>query len=353
VDGRTDLVIKETNGRKRRSIYALTAALALAPSATWAANVKLVASKDNSIFANNVDNSDGGGAGIFVGTTNSMQNNAIRRGLIEFDIASAVPVGATITEVNLTMYLGQASLASGTRTIDLHRFTADWGEGTAGNSTTSISGTGTGFPALPGDATWNQRFYQQTNWTAPGAEGDYVSTISASTDVGTTLDTAYEWLSTPTLVADVQGWLDQPPTNDGWIMIDDVENVQQTVKAFYSRDATEKNNQNSDPLPPEWRPTLEITYTGGTSPTGDYNGNGVVDAADYAVWRKTLNSAASPVGSGADGSENGTIDAGDYTYWRSRFGNSASGFGSSSVPEPATVVLFLVFVPLAFCQRRR
>ena len=109
------------------------------PSVCWAATTTLVASKDNSIFANNVDNSNGGGAGVFVGTTNSMQNNSIRRGLLEFNIASAVPAGATITEVNLTMYLGQASLASGMRTIDLHRLTADWGEGTAGNTTTSIA----------------------------------------------------------------------------------------------------------------------------------------------------------------------------------------------------------------------
>ena len=103
----------------------------------------------------------------------------------------------------------------------------------------------------------------------------------------------------------MQGWLDQPSTNDGWIMIDHVENVQQTVKGFYSRNATEKNNQSGVPLPPNWRPTLEITYTAGTSPTGDYNGNGVVDAADYVVWRKTLNSTASPTGSGADGNQSG------------------------------------------------
>jgi hypothetical protein len=338
---------------KRGAVYALAIVLALAPSIARAATATLVASKDNSIFANNVDNSNGGGAGVFVGTTNSMQNNSVRRGLLEFDIASVVPTGATITEVNLTMYLGQASLASGIRTIDLHRLTADWGEGTAGNTTTSISGTGTGFPASPGDATWNQRFYQQNNWTAPGAEGDYVSTISASTDVGTTLDAPYEWLSTPALVSDVQGWLDQPSANDGWIMIDHVENVQQTVKGFYSRDATEKNNQGDDPLPPEWRPTLQITYTPGTSPTGDYNGNGVVDAADYVVWRKTLNLAASPTGSGADGNQDGSIDSGDYTYWRSRFGNSVSGLGSSNnIPEPSSLTDVAVLLGLALFRRR-
>jgi dockerin type I repeat protein len=79
------------------------------------------------------------------------------------------------------------------------------------------------------------------------------------------------------------------------------------------------------------------------SPTGDYNGNHTVDAADYAIWRKTLNGTVSPNGNGADGSSNGTIDTADYTFWRARFGNPAgSGSGSllaGSVPEPSTLLL--------------
>ncbi len=338
---------------RRLALTLLAATLVLAPSIGWSAAVSLISSKDNSIFANNPDYSNGGGAGIFVGTTNGMQNNSLRRGLLEFDVADAVPADATITDVTLTMHLGQVSQASGTQTIDLHRLTADWGEETAGNFTTSISGTGTGSPASTGDATWNQRLYQETDWTAPGAVGDFVGAISASTDVGTTLDTEpYQWLSTPTLVSDVQGWLDDPSTNDGWILIDHEENVQQTVKAFYSRDAT-LTNTSGDPLPPSWRPTLDITYTVGSPPTGDYNGNGVVDAADYVVWRKTFNQSVSPAGSGADGNQSGTIEDGDYTYWRARFGNSASGLGSgASVPEPSTLANLLFVVGLALFRRR-
>jgi hypothetical protein len=84
------------------------------------------------------------------------------------------------------------------------------------------------------------------------------------------------------------------------------------------------------------------------SPTGDYNGNHLVDAADYVLWRKTLTTAVSPNGSGADGNADGTINAGDYTFWRARFGNAAgAGSGSlfnTAVPEPAT--LALEFVPM-------
>ncbi len=93
------------------------------------------------------------------------------------------------------------------------------------------------------------------------------------------------------------------------------------------------------------------------SPTGDYNGNHLVDAGDYVVWRKTLNNSASPAGSGADGNSSGTIDAGDYTFWRARFGNAA-GTGTispgSAVPEPVAGILLLVALSvLGSCRRRR
>jgi hypothetical protein len=91
---------------------------------------------------------------------------------------------------------------------------------------------------------------------------------------------------------------------------------------------------------------------------GDYNANGVVDAGDYVVWRKTLTLPASPAGSGADGDTSGTIDAGDLTVWRSRFTNvlfgAAAGAGQSAgVPEPATLVLFSIGLVLLAQARRR
>jgi hypothetical protein len=90
-------------------------------------------------------------------------------------------------------------------------------------------------------------------------------------------------------------------------------------------------------------------------PTGDYNNNGTVDAADYVLWRNTLNDPASPAGSGADGDSSGTVDAGDYTYWRARFGNTVpgSGLAATPVPEPTTLLpLVLGSVVLRFVLAR-
>ena len=95
------------------------------------------------------------------------------------------------------------------------------------------------------------------------------------------------------------------------------------------------------------------------SPNGDYNGNLVVDAADYVVWRETLDEPASPMGSGADGNANGTIDDGDYDFWKARFGNAvaATGVGTAntatSSPEPAAGVLIMAGSVLFALRRRR
>jgi hypothetical protein len=77
-------------------------------------------------------------------------------------------------------------------------------------------------------------------------------------------------------------------------------------------------------------------------PTGDYNGNGVVDAADYVIWRKALNTSAVPSGSGADGNNNGMIDDGDFDYWAERFGNIIPPGAGAAVPEPASGLLLLL-----------
>ena len=76
-----------------------------------------------------------------------------------------------------------------------------------------------------------------------------------------------------------------------------------------------------------------------TSPTlpGDYNGNGVVDAADYVVWRKMLGSSV-PNYSGADGSGNGVVDQEDQTVWRAHFGETLPAVGAGSLVAAAPAI---------------
>ncbi len=99
------------------------------------------------------------------------------------------------------------------------------------------------------------------------------------------------------------------------------------------------------------------------SPTysnGDYNNNGVVDTADYVLWRKTLGQTVK-LGWGADGDLSGVIDAGDFSIWKTNYGKlvpnvsaSGAGGGLDAVPEPASIILAVaVLMAMATVRRQR
>ena len=64
---------------------------------------------------------------------------------------------------------------------------------------------------------------------------------------------------------------------------------------------------------------------------GDYNLDGVVDAADYTVWRDTLGATGIGAFTGADGNGDGAVAQADYDVWRSNFGARSDVFGVSDV----------------------
>jgi hypothetical protein len=94
-----------------------------------------------------------------------------------------------------------------------------------------------------------------------------------------------------------------------------------------------------------------------SGPSGDYNGDHVVNAADYTVWRNTLGSAATPAGSGADGIPDGTIDDADYEFWKQHFGEVVPGGAGAGgiaavVPEPSAMLLMLIGLLAATIYRK-
>ena len=83
--------------------------------------------------------------------------------------------------------------------------------------------------------------------------------------------------------------------------------------------------------------------------TGDYNGNGIVDAADYTVWRDSLGATGAGLVADGDGSE--LVDAGDLEVWQANFG-ATLGSGANeaaTIPEPATAALLMIVGAIALC----
>ena len=99
-------------------------------------------------------------------------------------------------------------------------------------------------------------------------------------------------------------------------------------------------------MPPathEWVGIDDITVTGNVTPfwPGDYNVDGVVDAADYVVWRKNVGAATL---NNRDPNGMGAVGQADYDFWRMHFGEAiGSGSGCprchAPVPEPTSLGL--------------
>jgi hypothetical protein len=215
---------------------------------TRAATVSIVADRDNTLFESATgDISNGAGPSLFVGTT---ETNLERRALLHFDVASAVPVEATVESAVLTLHLSRANTTV-PQSVDVRRVLFDWGEGTSDSS--GNLGGGQGAPATTGDATWLHRFFDTELWTNPG--GDFGTVSTATTDV--VGEGTYTWTST-LLAQQVQSFSDNPGENFGWLLIGNDE-----ARRFDSRESANAAN----------RPTLSITFS---TPDGGGGGGGVI-----------------------------------------------------------------------------
>jgi hypothetical protein len=176
---------------------------------------------------------NGSGSSFFCGLNNNLM---ARRAILAFDVAGSIPPWALIcsAELHLDVIAGGATPIP----IDVHRVTANWGEGA------SVAGgaQGGGAPSLAGDATWIHAFYPASLWASAG--GDFVAAPSASTVVGG-LGT---WSLTG-LAADVQQMLNLPASNHGWVLRSP-ETLAGTVKNFAARESATA----------AVRPRLAITY---------------------------------------------------------------------------------------------
>jgi hypothetical protein len=87
---------------------------------------------------------------------------------------------------------------------------------------------------------------------------------------------------------------------------------------------------------------------------GDYDANGIVDAADHLAWKSAFGSTTELA---ADGNRNGVVDAADYVVWRNNLAsdNPSAGANAALVPEPAGIILLSTILASAatYARRRR
>ena len=280
---------------RANTALALAAAAFLVPCAT-ADTLTVASSKDNTLYGASSTGqlSDGAGVTMICGRTSTGDTH---RAVVAFDLSS-IPVGSTINSVTITLHLAKTS--STAQNVSLNRLLKNWGEGTsnAGGS------PGQGAPSTPGDATWVHTFYSTQFWTTPG--GDFVSAASATRSVAGVA--SYTWASTAQLVADVQGWVNTPSTNFGWLLKGN-EATTHTSKAFDTRES----------LTVSFRPTISVNYTPGVLCPGDANLDHKVDTVDLGILLAHFGTAVTPNTQG-DMNGDGVVNTTDLGILLANFG---------------------------------
>ena len=235
-----------------RILYAGTLALliSLSGGAPQAETAEFPASQDNAMYEDAPGFSNGAGSYLFMGLTG--EDNGIpaslRRSLLAFDLTS-IPANAIVNSVEVELTIkGEPSFSATPDFAALHRLTRAWGEGTA--NAPGVEGRGAA--ASAGDATWDDAFHNSVAWTNSG--GDFEGTASATAPFGAgNIPETMTFTTSAGLVADVQGWVRQPATNFGWILLGD-ENTVQNARRLASRDCSQVTC-------PDQAPKLIVDYT--------------------------------------------------------------------------------------------
>lgn len=101
---------------------------------------------------------------------------------------------------------------------------------------------------------------------------------------------------------------------------------------------------------------IDSIATGKASSAGDFNRDGVVDAADLNEWFLAVGNSGTSGSNGArftaDGDQDGDVDGADLLAWQRSFALDPSS-STAGVPEPATAVLVIACVFAVTSHTRR
>lgn len=96
-------------------------------------------------------------------------------------------------------------------------------------------------------------------------------------------------------------------------------------------------------------PEQFLFVTAPAADDADFDGNDVVDGADFLIWQRGFGPSGSPTTGDANG--NGVVDAADLAIWKAQFGGAPN---VAAVPEPTTIALGAFGIGMmALASRRR
>ncbi len=84
---------------------------------------------------------------------------------------------------------------------------------------------------------------------------------------------------------------------------------------------------------------------------GDFNGNGVVDGDDLALWRVGYGTSSSASHAQGDANGDGSVDGADYLVWQRQNGTTGNPPATANVPEPASALLLALGLSAAISRR--
>jgi hypothetical protein len=213
--------------RISRVVAGLCLSLGAASALAAPVTLQFAASRDGTIFSEDVQAANGAGRHLHAGR---VARGFERRALLAFDLGNAIPQDAMLVAASLRLHVDLIG-SPGAVSFSLHRLTTAWGEGTSDNG-----GLGQGADATSGDATWNDAFFDApgAEWLTPG--GDFAGTASASAIVAGSGHVS--WLSdtglASGLLADIDAWRAAPSANHGWLLKEDTA-LARSVRRFSSR----------------------------------------------------------------------------------------------------------------------
>lgn len=96
------------------------------------------------------------------------------------------------------------------------------------------------------------------------------------------------------------------------------------------------------------------------APYADFNLDGTIDGGDMHLWHDNIGIATGASFDQGDADGDGDVDGNDFLAWQLQLGAATSlsefadaGLGSGTVPEPATLVLFIACSAFMWLQRRK